>query len=478
MRIPARRTSDPGSHGPASTGVAVPGSRSRPAATPAGSRSRGAATPALLLAWTLLATGISLRDGTYSPLALLAVTSGYVVLLATVLTGAPLRPLTDAYDARRSLALPALLIAVGSVVWARHWYAHGAWLDVSHWATRAAIIAAIATLWLGRRPGAATTTERAAWLLPGALATLAGIAMIIAAPRPHIDVWYLLQDSTRGLAEGRNMYHQTWPESTGLYAVYPYLPITSVLLAPFRWLFGDVRYGLLLAALLASLATRRLAGAAVPALLPLLILLAPKSTFALQQSWTEPLLVAALAGMVLAMHNGRTRWAVAAFALALATKQHMVLLIPLAMWWPAFGLRRTAAAAGIAAALVAPWVIADPVAFFHDAVYANLALEVQTRSLGLPSLLVRHGVSTSFLFTLAALVAAYSLIRRRRLVAHGSGFALAGALVFWTLDLTNKQAFFNHYTLPMALIVIAIVAATADRPVSVAGQPSVPRNVN
>ena len=418
-------------------------------------------TPALLVAWSLLATGISLRDGTYSPLALLAVTSGYAVLLAIVLTGMQMRPLADLRDARRALVVPAVLIAVGSVVWARHWYAHGGWLTVSHWATGAAVVAGTATLWpsLGRR--------RAAWPLPAGLAALAGIAMIIAAPNPHIDVWFLLQDSTRGLAQGRNMYHQVWPESSGLYAVYPYLPITSVLLAPFRWLLGDVRYGLLLAGLLASAYTRRLAGSAVPALLPLLILLAPKATFALQQSWTEPLLVAALAGMVLAVRAGRARWAVVAFALALATKQHMVLLVPLAMWWPAFGPRRTALAAGLAGVLVAPWVVADPVAFFHDAVYANLALDVQTRSLGLPSLLVRHGVTTSFLFTLVALAAAYAVVCRRRLVRDGSGFALAGALVLWTLDLTNKQAFFNHYTLPLALIVLAIAAARpADAPAS------------
>jgi hypothetical protein len=416
---------------------------------------------ALLVAWSLLATGISLRDGTYSPLALLAVTSGYAVLLASVLTGGRPNPLVDAHDARRALAVPAALIAVGSVVWARHWYAAGAWLTVSHWANGAAVVAAIATLW------PRWNRTRPAWLLPAGLAALAGIAMILAAPRPHIDVWFLLQDSTRGLAEGRNMYHQTWPESTGLYAVYPYLPITSVLLAPFRLLLGDVRYGLLLAGLLASAATRRRAGPAVPALLPLLLVLAPKATFALQQSWTEPLLVAALAGMVLAVQTGRTGWAVTAFGLALATKQHMVLLVPLAIWWPAFGPRRTAMAAGLAGVLVAPWVVADPVAFWHDAGYANLALEVQTRSLGLPSLLVRHGVTTPFLVTLLALVAAYAVVYRCRLVRDGSGFALAGALVLWTLDLTNKQAFFNHYTLPLALIVLAIAAARpVDAPVT------------
>ena len=52
-------------------------------------------TPALLVAWALLAAGISLRDGTYSPLALLAVTSGYAVLIAIVLTGMQIRQRAD-----------------------------------------------------------------------------------------------------------------------------------------------------------------------------------------------------------------------------------------------------------------------------------------------------------------------------------------------------------------------------------------------
>ena len=419
--------------------------------------------PAALLAWSLIAIGIAVRDGTYSPVALLAVTLGYAVLLVTVLAGVPVGPLpaivgflrTDGV-LRRPLALPAALVALGSVFWARHWYARGPWLAVSHWTFGAAVVVAVGTLWSG------ATWRRWAWPVCAALVAVAGIAMIRAAPNPHIDVFYLLQDSTRGLAQGKDMYRQTWPESDGLYAVYPYLPITSVLLAPFRLLLGDVRYGLLAAGLLGSFFTRRLAGAGAPALLPLLLLLYPKATFALQQSWTEPLLVAALAGMVLAIAAGRPGWAVVAFAVALATKQHMLLLLPLAAWWPAFGPRRTALAAGLAAVLVLPWVLAGPVDFFHDAVYANLALQVQTRSLGLPSLLMRHGITTSFLLPALALAAAYAGIHRRRLVTDGSRFALAAAFVFATLDLTNKQAFFNHYTLPMALILIAIAASVVS----------------
>ena len=118
------------------------------------------------------------------------------------------------------------------------------------------------------------------------------------------------------------MYRQQWAASRasypshGLFDVYPYLPWTSVLLLPFRVIFGDIRYGLVAALAIAaglvasarrSAAPRQVArpGRYVPALLPLLIALHPKVTFADQMSWTEPLLVALLAGMVLAVERGR-----------------------------------------------------------------------------------------------------------------------------------------------------------------------------
>ena len=144
--------------------------------------------------------------------------------------------------------------------------------------------------------------------------------MIASAPQPHIDVFFLLQGSTKGLCHGKDMYRQQWAASRasypshGLFDVYPYLPWTSVLLLPFRLLFGDIRYGLVAALAVAAALSRRAGGRHrrvqparyVPALLPLLIALHPKVTYAHQLSWTEPLLVALLAGMVLAAERGRT----------------------------------------------------------------------------------------------------------------------------------------------------------------------------
>ncbi|MCM3926532.1 glycosyltransferase, partial [Frankia sp. AiPs1] len=202
------------------------------------------------------------------------------------------------------------------------------------------------------------------WLVLG-LAVAAGVATIRAAPAPRIDVFHLLQVSTSGLAHGADMYRQQWAPSRtaypvdGLFDVYPYLPLTSVLLLPSRLLLGDVRYGLLLALAVAAICTRGLVtgprggdaavrgggagraggdGRAVPvAVLPLLVVIFPESMYALQQSWTEPLLVACLAAMVLAVRGGQGLAAVVALAVALASKQHIVLLLPVAAAWPRFG---------------------------------------------------------------------------------------------------------------------------------------------
>ena len=194
---------------------------------------------------------------------------------------------------------------------------------------------------------------------------------IVVVPNPHIDVWYLLQQSSDGLRRGQDMYRQHWQHSHGLQAIYPYLPWTTVLLAPFRWLASDVRAGLLLATLVTSWQVRRFAPAA-PAALALLLLIHPHWTFLIDQSWTEPLVLVLLTASLLAISSGRPGLAVIALAGALACKQHVALLLPLFAVWPSFGLRRAAQSAGLAFVAVLPWLVWSPHQFWHDAVKANL----------------------------------------------------------------------------------------------------------
>ncbi len=85
-------------------------------------------------------------------------------------------------------------------------------------------------------------------LAAGATAVLAYAACVttavISSPRPRIDVWVTLQQAADGMLRGENFYAMTWVGSPGIKDAFTYLPWTEVLLAPGRWLFGDVRWAL------------------------------------------------------------------------------------------------------------------------------------------------------------------------------------------------------------------------------------------
>jgi uncharacterized membrane protein len=168
--------------------------------------------------------------------------------------------------------------------------------------------------------------------------------------------------------------------------------------------------------------------------------------------------VLALAVAVLAYRAERTGIAVVALAVALATKQPIILLLPLFAVWPRFGVRHAAASFGLAVLGVLPWVIAGPRAFWHDAVHAELALGVKTDSLGLPGFLLRHGDRTGFWLLAVALLLAYVVVLAR-VPRTPSGLALGCAVVTAAYDLANKQTFFNHWQLPLGLIVIALAVS-------------------
>lgn len=424
----------------------------------AGAREVGGAL--LLLGWCGVAWGIADHDGRYTPyaLGLVAAGTGFVAAALARRPGEP--PRLSVLPA--ALAAAALLVGLAPVIWHPRYYGSGPPLVLSHVLLGLAGPLAAATLLPVLRG-----RDWPFWTVLG-LATAAGFAMVVAAPDPRIDVFHLLQGSTRGIVHGANMYRQTWApsraeyHSQGLFDVYPYLPGTSLLLLPFRLLFGDVRYGLVLALAVAAVLARRLTDTrAVPALLPLLVAVHPKVTYADQQAWTEPLLVAALAGFVLAVTTGRGRLSVVCLAAAMASKQHIALLLPVAAMWPAFGPRRTVQAAGLAALVTAPWVVAGPQDFWHDAVVTNLAYPALGHSLSLPGLAARYEVTFGFGLTALALSGAYLLAWRRRGDAHA--FCAGSALVVLALDLTNRQTFFNHYTLAMGLTVLAVLVGTADQ---------------
>ena len=405
-----------------------------------------------LLAWTLIGLGISAHDGEWSSWGLAALLSAFAMLLAVAASARAV-----GVPNRRMLSLPVAVCLVAAVAHPAYRLMHvrGAGIVAVDVLAAATVATAAATLLL--------RNQARGWWIGAAAAAATGIVTILVVPDPHIDVWYLLQQSSDGLRHGQDMYRQHWQHSHGLQAIYPYLPWTTVLLAPFRWLASDVRAGLLLATLVTSWQLRRLAPAA-PAALALLVLIHPHWAFLIDQSWTEPLVLVLLTASLLAISRGRAGLAVFGLAAALACKQHVVLLLPLFAVWPSFGLRRTAQSAGLAFVAVLPWLVWSPHQFWHDAVKANLDLGVIPRALCIPSLLLRHDIAVGFWFTLLVLGAAYAAVLLR-VQRSTSGLALGSALVLLALDLANKQSFFNHYTLPLGLLVVALAAAAQRQPV-------------
>ncbi len=297
-------------------------------------------------------------------------------------------------------------------------------------------------------------------------------------PTPRIDVWVTLQQGTEATFHGRNIYAMTWTGSPGVQDAFTYLPWTAVLVAPGRLLTGDVRWSLVAATLVAAGFMRavprrgRTAGAASAAAL---LLLLPGTPTQVEQSWTEPLLLATLAGWAWAVTRNRPWWGVVPLALGLASKQHLVLLLPLMAAWPRFGVRRTAAAAALAGLLVLPWVVASPGDMLSDTVtllvhfpplrFADTAYVAAMHELGwTPPFWVTGAV------VVLTVTGAAAVLRRRE--AGAADVVRWSAAVLLVANLVNKQAFYNQYWLVLALLLLAWALPHAPaEPDHVAGPP-------
>ena len=350
-------------------------------------------------------------------------------------------------------------------------------LAVATTALVAGPLVAAALLWSGR--------ERAA--LP-ALATsigayaVAGTTAVVTDPAPKIDVWVTLQQASDALARGESFYEVTWSGSPGIQDAFTYLPFTTLLLAPGRWLAGDVRWALLVWTLVAAAGAWALAArvprgqaAHLPAPGPrwraaavvALLLFAPGTLTQVDQAWTEPLLLAGLVWWaVLVDRGGRAAWwAVLPLALACASKQHLAVLLPVLLVWRPFGVRRTLATGALTGLFIAPWFLAGPSDFLHDTVTLLVSFPPLKFANTLYLLALNtFGVTLPFwvtgLVVLGTLGGVIVVVRRRQPALPEVLRWLA--LVLLVANLVNKQAFYNQFWLAGALVVVSL--AVAARP--------------
>lgn len=290
---------------------------------------------------------------------------------------------------------------------------------------------------------------------------LAGLAFagMIVGGIPNIDVWVIFQQSANGLLHGLNPYNMSF---TGVPAgqtsnCFNYLPVTFLATAPSKWLFGDVRWveaACLLGtgALLTRQVVRRRGGRTQVALAAL-VALTPGSLLVVQQAWNEPILLLGMVASAVLMERGRWNWAMVPFGLALATKQHLVLLLPLLLFWPKFGWRRVLGTVGIAAAVSLPWVVINPARFTQCTASFFLGEQAPVKAVSIWRILPAP-IQLPVLIVLVVLAFGIALWRCPKTPA---GFLVSAGTVFVVFDLVNKQTFVNQWWFAATLLVSGIV---------------------
>ncbi len=310
---------------------------------------------------------------------------------------------------------------------------------------------------------------------------LMGVAIVRASPQPWVDVWTVQQGAAEALRHGANPYSVSYPNIyaslsgrmyapellvEGRLAAFPYPPLTVLGDLPAYLLLGDVRYALLALMLLGGWTLARLGGGASAELAALFVLFQPRTFFVLEQSWTEPLMLACFALTLLLCARWRSGkpgpvLVGAALGLLAVSKQSSpYLVVPVAFALPARGRWRALLSAfALAVTLVAPFAAWDPRGFIRGVVRMQLLQPFRDDSLSLPALLAHlhlgeYGALAFVGLALGAVVLAAGLRRATDLAQAAATAAAAWVAVV----LFNKQAFCNYYWLGVGLLCASIAA--------------------
>lgn len=336
------------------------------------------------------------------------------------------------------------------------------------------------------------------WALPLFLTAHAALTVALLRTSPAgIDVQVYLQEGVIGLFHGHNPYSMTIPN---IYPApltemfyghdivvdgrvdygFPYLPVALLVAIPGH-LLGDVRYSQLIAMLVTVLVLRRLASDRTSRAASVLAVAAPTALPMLTGAWVEPSLVALLACLVLALERQRTTSVALLLGLFLASKQYVVVAIPI-LWILQRSVSRRVIllGLGVSAAVIVPFFLVDPAAFWRAIVEFQLKGPFRPDSLSLLVSSVKefgwpppwtYGVLPLMGGGLTAIALALRAPRTPAAFAAGVGLTLLVTI------LLSKQAFMNYYFLVSGAFLIAAVAwpalpgSTPSEPAPLDAQP-------
>jgi hypothetical protein len=336
-------------------------------------------------------------------------------------------------------------------------------------------IAAVAAL------GMVVCPSRSTWMFSLALAAFAGLGawILIAGPKPKMDVWMAQTAGVDVAIHGHDPWSSSFPDVYGkptLYAPgtvhngrtylgFPYPPVTLLMDLPGHLLLGDYRWDNLLAMLLTAVMIAKMWPGAMGRAVALLFLFTPRALLVLRNGWTEPTVTLLLAATVLSAKR-RSAWTPWLLGILLASKQYMFIVaapallmlrpresdwtttskwcgkvllagmlvsLPLILWNPAAYVRSNFAAAAGAAFRY------DALSFF--AYWADTHSWTPPIWIGAVSLIVAVPVT---------------VVAIKRCEPTAGGYAAACAVVMIFFFALNKFAFANYFYLVIATLAVSV----------------------
>ena len=319
------------------------------------------------------------------------------------------------------------------------------------------VVAAILTLFKKRKAQA--------FILAMASLVAARVLVIFSAPSPKIDVFTVATAATKYFLNFQNPYVQKYVDVYGGASGYPsgmlYPPGVLLWVAPFQYLFGDIRHGMLFADCVVCFCIYKIARKLnvvkdEAVLFSLLWFSFPVALFILGQAWVDTLLIMWLSLFLLCWLCDRRILSAICLGVAACTKQYSIFVV-LFSFFAVFARVKTKKEmagyifiTGLTCALVlAPFAVWDFEGFYHSIIEMPLAQDIRFDSFSLTALF--HNVF-DYAFPPLVSVIIYGVLfclLSVRLIKDRSlrSWSAANVSMYGAVFLFGKQAFCNYYQL-------------------------------
>ncbi len=319
------------------------------------------------------------------------------------------------------------------------------------------------------------------WALLASFLSL-GSWIILSSPEPKIDVFYCYKEGASALISFKSPYSINIPNIYGHTLFYdsnlvagnrvnigfPYFPLTLIAAVP-AYIIGDVRYAHLVAACVAGLLMAILAPGPIGKAMAALYWFTPRSFFVIEQSWTEPFMVAGVAICVWASFKSYKLLAVS-LGVLFSIKQSLIWMVPLS-WlmvprkWSS--VRHIVVVAGLVFMTVTlPWCLIDADGFWNSVVVFQFKQPFRADALTVGSWLALQEIDvfpTAVAFIIALLAVVFVLIASPH---TPSAWCIGSCFVYILFFVLNKQAFCNYYYFVLGVSCIAVTAASRNSCIS------------